>query len=547
MDGEHKPHARKRGKGEPTHVAKVALRVSPRKAKACLSRFHAGTRLYNACRSEALRRGEALREGPAFDKAKDMPTGAERTAAFKGLDLAHGFTEAALQSYASGLRKSFVRDQVLAHEAQVIASQAFGAVSKWHYGKSGKPRAKSTSRGLRSMSGKDSNSSLQPQLDGAGRLVALRWGHGFLLPVEHPKAGKSKRAQAERKERQRLEQLIADGHLLYCRTVRRKVKGRWCFEAQFVLDGAAPLRHTAGNEVVSMDMGPSMAHYVADESAGHEVLAPGVALPAKRLRRLSRQLDRCHRRESPGCFDEAGRHRAGGCSWRDRSPEAGNAKAALAEAHRVLAERRKAEHGELLNKLIAKGRHLRCEEQSYVAWQKCFPRSDRDRAPGAFVERARRKAESAGGGLYEHSTRTTALSQVCICGAKKKKPLSQRRHVCSCGVDADRDLFSAFLGRYVRPVGGVDRLDLVGARKGYGPRRQDIASKPGVERAGLAPSKPRVMRRHPPGRCSQVRVAKRLGRAARGQRSDGVVREKPKPATEHGTSTVPQVAHGSLG
>ena len=81
-------------------------------------------------------------------------------------------------------------------------------------------------------------------------------------------------------------------------------------------------------------------------------------VPAKRLRRLSRRLDRCHRRESPACFDQAGRHKSGGCSWGDRSAEADNAKSALAEAHRVLAERRKTEHGELLNKLMAKGRYL---------------------------------------------------------------------------------------------------------------------------------------------------------------------------------------------
>ena len=243
MDGEHKPHARRRGKDEPTYVAKVALRVSPRKAEACLARFHAGTRLYNTCRAEALRRGAALREDPAFNKAKSMPAGDERKAAFKGLEQSYSFREDALGSYASGLRKSFMRKQVLAHEAQVIASQAFGAVSRWHYGKGGKPRAKSTSRGLRSMSGKDANSSLQPELDDAGQLTGLRWGRDLLLPVERPKAGASKRAQSERQERQRLEGLIASGHLLYCRIVRRKVRGRWCFEAQFVLDGRPPKRH----------------------------------------------------------------------------------------------------------------------------------------------------------------------------------------------------------------------------------------------------------------------------------------------------------------
>ena len=66
-----------------------------------------------------------------------------------------------------------------------------------------------------------------------------------------------------------------------------------------------------------------------------------------------------------------------------------------------------------------------------------------------FVEILRRKAENAGGNLYEFSTVKTCLSQMCICGNKKKKKLSTRWHRCNCGVKAQRDLFSAYLARYV--------------------------------------------------------------------------------------------------
>jgi hypothetical protein len=65
----------------------------------------------------------------------------------------------------------------------------------------------------------------------------------------------------------------------------------------------------------------------------------------------------------------------------------------------------------------------------------------RDRAPGLHVVMMRRKAESAGGDrLYELSTKTSALSQTCLCGNRKKKPLSQRVHRCECGIKEDRDL-----------------------------------------------------------------------------------------------------------
>jgi putative transposase len=134
----------------------------------------------------------------------------------------------------------------------------------------------------------------------------------------------------------------------------------------------------------------------------------------------------------------------------------------VAEQHRRLAEHRKTLHGALANRLFTHGAEVACEKLDYVAWQKNFPRSVRDRAPRLLVSVMRRKAESAGGDrLYEFNTKTTALSQTCLCGNHRKKPLSQRVHRCGCGVKQDRDLFSAHLGLHVhRQVDGLDRLDL---------------------------------------------------------------------------------------
>ena len=85
------------------------------------------------------------------------------------------------------------------------------------------------------------------------------------------------------------------------------------------------------------------------------------------------------------------------------------------------------------------------------------------RAPGKFVESLRRKAASAGDvEICEFPTRSTRLSQTCICGNIQKKPLSQRWHSCDCGVYAQRDLLSALLASCVE----VDSLnaDLVQPR-----------------------------------------------------------------------------------
>lgn len=531
MPKEVPDRSRKRDKASVCHVAKVSLRVTPRQAKTIDTYFHAGTRLYNSALEEALERSRRLREDPDFETAKQMAPGGARKKAFKALEDRYGFSNDSIQAHLNGLRKSFPGIDLYTHEVQEISDQAFEAVARWHYGKGGRPRFKSTGRGLHSMAGKDTNSAIQPVLDPHGRLVGVRWGKNMTLAAADPKAASSRRGREQLQERARIETLIAEGHYRSSRVVRNKIRGLWVYEAQIVFDTPAPLRHPVGEAQVSMDLGPSTVHWVSETGPGHhDTLAPGVVYPAKTIRRLSRQLDRCHRKESPGCFDSKGRHRKNRCGWKQRSAEALNAQTRLAETHRVLAETRKTEHGALANKVLAAGKDVRCEAQDYRSWQKVYSKSDRDMAPGEYVARVRYKAESAGGGLYEYSTRTTALSQTCVCGRKEKKSLALRWHSCECGVEADRDLFSAFLGLHVRPVGGLDRLDIVGARKAYGPRRQDLACKPGVEMAGLAPGKPRVKRRPPSGERSLVRIAKRLGRVPRGSRSDGAARSRPTPA-----------------
>ena len=534
MEGVRADRSRKQAKGSACH-GKGLLAGHPtpggdrRRLLPCRR-----TRLYNSALEEALRRGRKLREDPAFERAKEMKQGEAKTAAFRALREHYGFTRSSLQAHVNELRKSYPGVAAYTHEVQELSDQAFEAVARWHYGKGGRPRFKSTRRGLHSMAGKDAHSSIQPVLGPDGRLATLRWGKDLSLAVSRPQAGSSRRAREQQAERARIESLIADGHYRSSRIVRNKVRGRWVYEAQLVFDVPAPLRHPVGSGNVSMDMGPSQVHWVAETGPGrHDVLAPGVVFPRKELRRCSRHLDRCHRQESPTCFDSEGRHRKGRWGWKDRSAEAVNAQAALAEAHRVMAERRKTEHGNLANTILATGVHVRCEAQAYRSWQKTYSRSDRDRAPGEFIARVRSKAESAGSSLYEFSTRTTALSQTCICERKKKKPLGLRWHSCECGVEADRDLFPAFLGLHVEREAKIDRLDFVAARRAYGPRRQDLACKPEVELAGLAPGKPRVKRRPPSGERSLVRVARRLGRAARGPRPDGAVRKRPMPAAVH--------------
>jgi putative transposase len=119
---------------------------------------------------------------------------------------------------------------------------------------------------------------------------------------------------------------------------------------------------------------------------------------------------------------------------------------------RKLAATRKRSHGRLVHKVLALGDTFQLEHLSYRAWQRTFGRSIQVCAPGMFVERLSRLAASAGGTVVDINPWRARLSQMCLCGRIKKKARAERWHACEqCGASAQRDLFSAFLARFVHP------------------------------------------------------------------------------------------------
>ena len=476
--------------------------------------------MYNAVLGEFLARSRAVKSDPAWQAARQLPRGAPaerkaRRAAFRAVEQAHGFRVDGAQSFASGLRRSWVREHLPAQETQNLGARAFDAVKHWHVGRAGKPRFKSVSRGLHSLAAKDGHGALRPSIDAAGRLVGLQWGAGFVVPIAAP-AQSGRRGKEQQAELAEIEALIAAGKVLSTRIVRTVINGRDTYRMQLVMDGHPTRRHPVGYGRVSFDLGPSGIAVAVERADGtwagwEEPLADRIRLDTVGLRRVQRRLDRQHRAGSPGCFHPDGTHEPGRCQW-ERSRAAERTKTRVAELHRRLATHRTTLHGGLANRLFAHGADIACEKLDYVAWQKNFPRSVRDRAPGMLVQTIRRKAESAGGErLYEYNPKTTALSQTCLCGNREKKPLAQRVHRCGCGIREHRDLFSAYLGLHVRTgADGLDRLDLEAAKHGW-LHRQDID---GCRGPAAAPTNRRG-RRHPPTRRSVARIkARRKATAA---------------------------------
>ena len=245
----------------PTHVRSWPLRPDPAQRRVIRTRFFTGVRVYNAVLGEFIVRSRAVKADPGWPGARQLPRGgkkdrAARAAAFGGVELAHGFTADAAQSFGSSLRRSWVREHLPAQDTQSLGVRAFDAVKQWHVGRKGKPRLKNTRRGLHSLSAKDGNGALRPKADAAGRLVGLQWGAGFVVAIAAP-GPTGRRGQEQQAELAQIEALIAVGKVRSTRIVRTVINGRDTYRMQLVCDGHPTRRHPVGDGRVSFDLGPS--------------------------------------------------------------------------------------------------------------------------------------------------------------------------------------------------------------------------------------------------------------------------------------------------
>jgi len=237
----------------------------------------------------------------------------------------------------------------------------------------------------------------------------------------------------------------------YVRLVTRTIHGKDRYYAQLVCEGVPyqKPKHAIGNETIGLDIGPSTIAIVGDTQAELTMFAEEVARDHQKIRRLQRKQDRQRRANNPDCYDEKGRAIKGKYPSK-KSRHQLETELVLQELYRREAAHRKTQYGQLANEILAVGKYILTEKLSYKAFQKIFGRSISVRAPKLFLSILTRKAESAGGSMEEFSTYHTALSQVCLCGQKHKKRLSERVHACDCGVVMQRDLFSAYLAKHVK-------------------------------------------------------------------------------------------------
>ncbi|HMB45318.1 MAG TPA: zinc ribbon domain-containing protein, partial [Candidatus Methanoperedens sp.] len=397
---------------------------------------------------EALERLGLIQQSKEYQEIQKLPKtingkqNPERTKAFNELNRKYGFTDYDIQHYATGIRNSWMEEHIHAHIAQKLATRAFKAVQKKAFGMAKNVRFKGKNQ-MDSLEGKNNETGLRFKDN------TLYWSD-----LEIPCIIDSDND---------LIQYGLTHKVKYCRIVRRKINGKNRFYLQLILEGTSYQnpKNKHGTEEIGLDVGTGTIATVADTKATLKQFCNELIPDQKKKRKLQRKLDRSLRATNPDNYNPNGTVKKGKKFKKSNRYKAVSQD--LAETDRILAAHRKSLHGKDINEIIAMGTRIKTENVSYKSWQKRYGRSIGMRAPSMFMNSLKIKAENAGGYLFEFPTQTTKLSQTChICEQQVKKRLSKRWHIC-CGIQMQRDLYSAFLAKCVEQE--TSALDLVRAKQ----------------------------------------------------------------------------------
>lgn len=445
-------------------ITEIALVVNSQQEKELLSRFQAGRQLYNALLNEAMVRMELVRRSDVYQSAKRLPKGKERDKAFNEARKAYRYSDYDLQAYATLVsnRAKWIAQKVDSNTQQKLATRAFSASEKVLFGRASSVRYKVPNR-FRSLEGKTNKQGIRWKED------SLFWGKlklNCLIEPENP-----------------VIQHGLNSPIKYVRLLWRELNGKCRWYAQLINEGLPYQKpqNYVSDGVVGLDLNISNIAFVADKYAGVLPFAQGVPNFEREIKALQQKMQRSQRISNPDNYHsdftnkkgrkivaKKGKVKKGRRKW-NKSKTYIKTAAKKRELERRKTAYAKSQNRRFVNEIFRHGNQIKTENVSVKGWQKRYGKAISAKSPGFVQSELVRKAESAGGQVVKFSTQNTALSQTHLNGERIKKSLSERVHHDQTGIVMHRDLFSAFLARYVNE----DTLSLQDATLEY-PRSEPI-------------------------------------------------------------------------
>ncbi|WP_307196950.1 transposase [Neobacillus niacini] len=413
----------------------MRLKTNMMQEKHLLMLSDCGRQLYNACLGESLKRLKAIQNTELYKETIRLSRTSEtdiekRRANFKYLNETFRFTDYSIQSFGTKTKNDskFIANHLGTHICQKLSTRAFKAVQKFAFKKAKKVKFKRKGEFV--------------SLEGKNNRTFLTYSNGFVF------VGKNLSLKCLFDPKDKWMQNALKHKIKYCRIIKKEVKGKNRFYVQLILEGHPYRKYEIGKEGIGLDVGPSTIAIVGESEAELKEFCEEVVTIDKEKRRINRKMDRQRRANNPNNYQSNGVVKKGKKKWVN-SKRYIKTRSEHRELERKIKEVRKHLHGRDTNQILQQASSIQTEKLSYKAFQKIFGKSISRKAPSMFLKMLKRKVTSQGGTFREFPTYSTKLSQTCHCGAIKKKRLKDRWHTCDCGVHAQRDLYSAFLARYV--------------------------------------------------------------------------------------------------
>ena len=420
------------------YVVELPLRIGDEESRRLAMAFEFGRTIYNATLGQALGKLTHMRQSTEWKNAFLIKKVSDRNAELKRIQKKYGLNEFGLGDMAANHRKASGKTNLIGFtEAKFIGFTVWRALERYIYAKGGRPRFKTKRRGLHSMYCCGNRGIIwKPQLQ------SVVWrGYRFPALVKHT-AYFQEALGSEDSPRQ----------VKICRIVRRILNCRERWFVQLVMVGLPPVRHVYApkSETIGLDI-PSKVAMVSPNFAGFTFLSPYGEIPWAKIRNLRRKMARSLRAMNPDNYEPSGATKKGAREWK-RSNHYEKLLRELADLYRRAAETRKRDHGALINSIFEQAGTVNLETISYRSYQRNFGRSAQRQASGLFVQRLKRKAESAALTVNELDTRKLRMSQYDHrTQTYTRKPLQQRWHSLG-GSDTlvSRDIYSALLACCVK-------------------------------------------------------------------------------------------------
>ncbi|WP_414581124.1 RNA-guided endonuclease TnpB family protein [Scytonema sp. PCC 10023] len=445
----------------PSFITEVPLIVDSKQEAELLSRFQAGRQLYNACLNEAMKRLELVRNSELYKAARKISRTKkkERGDAFKKARERYRYSEYDLHAFATITSKNskWIAEKIDSNTQQKLATRAFKASERVMLGVALDVRYKVPSR-FRSMEGKSNKTGIRWKDD------CLVWGKLILKPIVDP-----------------TNQVIRHGlesPVKYVRLLWRILNGKRRWYAQLINEGL-PYQKEKNyilHGLIGLDLNISNIAFVGDNKAGLLPFAEKVPTYEHEITVLQRKMQRSQRVNNPDNYEpdfeikkghrtvkKKGKVKKGKWGWK-RSRNYKKAAQKKRELQRKKAAYAKSQNRKTVNEILRHGNVIKTEKVSVKGWQKRYGKAISAKSPSFVQSELQRKVEKTGGQFITFSTSSTALSQTHLDGSRTKKSLSQRVHHDATGIKMHRDLFSAYLSRFVNQD---DRLSVQDARNGY--------------------------------------------------------------------------------